>query len=147
MLELIIGPMYAGKSTTLLSRQQGRTLIITHDMDSRGDGVRTHDGVRLCNRARRQRRLACAAQRGIAMPSRKPKPAGKTEASATRGAVGKKTGKKPKSSMLKCPHCQCLFPSEDCPLWISNSIGIACRECADSIDPNIAENANQTDNL
>lgn len=44
MLEIIIGPMYAGKSTTLLSRQQGRTLIITHDMD-RGDGVRTHDGV------------------------------------------------------------------------------------------------------
>ena len=45
MFELIIGPMYAGKSTTLLSRQQGRTLIITHVMDTRGDGVRTHDGV------------------------------------------------------------------------------------------------------
>lgn len=45
MLELIIGPMYAGKSTTLLSRQQGRTLIITHDMDNRGEGVRTHDGI------------------------------------------------------------------------------------------------------
>lgn len=45
MLELIIGPMYAGKTTTLLSRKQGRTLIITHTSDTRAAGVRTHDGV------------------------------------------------------------------------------------------------------
>lgn len=45
MLELILGPMYAGKTTELLKRRSGRTLIINHTLDTRtGDSVKTHDG-------------------------------------------------------------------------------------------------------
>jgi len=45
MLELILGPMYSGKTTLLLSKQCGNTLIINHSFDTRTDGVKTHDGV------------------------------------------------------------------------------------------------------
>jgi len=46
MLELILGPMYAGKTTELLKRRRGKTLIINHRLDTRtGDSVKTHDGV------------------------------------------------------------------------------------------------------
>lgn len=45
MLELILGPMFSGKTTTLLTRRKGKTLIINHSFDTRGDGVKTHDGV------------------------------------------------------------------------------------------------------
>lgn len=46
MLELILGPMRSGKTTALLQRRRGRTLIINHVLDTRtGDSVRTHDGV------------------------------------------------------------------------------------------------------
>ena len=45
MLELILGPMYSGKTTTLLSRRSGNTLIVNHEFDTRVDGVGTHDGV------------------------------------------------------------------------------------------------------
>ena len=45
MLELILGPMFSGKTTTLLTRKVGKTLIINHSFDTRGDGVKTHDGV------------------------------------------------------------------------------------------------------
>ena len=46
MLELILGPMYSGKTTTLLTRARGNTLILNHEYDTRtGDSVRTHDGV------------------------------------------------------------------------------------------------------
>lgn len=38
--------MYSGKTTTLLTRAHGRTLILNHILDTRtGDSVRTHDGV------------------------------------------------------------------------------------------------------
>ncbi len=45
MLELILGPMFSGKTTTLLTRAKGRTLIVNHAFDTRGEGVKTHDGV------------------------------------------------------------------------------------------------------
>ena len=45
MLELILGPMYSGKTTALLSRRSGNTLIVNHEFDTRVDGVGTHDGV------------------------------------------------------------------------------------------------------
>ena len=45
MLELILGPMYSGKTTLLLKKQCGNTLIINHSFDTRTDGVKTHDGV------------------------------------------------------------------------------------------------------
>ena len=45
MLELILGPMYSGKTTALLSRQSGNTLIVNHEFDTRAEGVGTHDGV------------------------------------------------------------------------------------------------------
>lgn len=45
MLELILGPMFSGKTTALLTRRKGKTLIINHSFDTRGDGVKTHDGV------------------------------------------------------------------------------------------------------
>lgn len=45
MLELILGPMYSGKTTTLLTRRAGRTLVINHEFDTRAEGVKTHDGV------------------------------------------------------------------------------------------------------
>lgn len=44
-MELILGPMCSGKSTALLRRARGRTLIVTHSLDTRGEGVKTHDGV------------------------------------------------------------------------------------------------------
>lgn len=47
MLELILGPMYSGKTTALLSRKIGRTLLINHLLDTRCDGVQTHDGLRV----------------------------------------------------------------------------------------------------
>lgn len=46
MLELILGPMYSGKTTALLSRQSGNTLIVNHEFDTRVEGVGTHDGVK-----------------------------------------------------------------------------------------------------
>ena len=45
MLEVILGPMFSGKTTTLLSRAKGRTVIINHVLDTRCEGVKTHDGV------------------------------------------------------------------------------------------------------
>ena len=45
MLEVILGPMFSGKTTTLLSRAKGRTQIINHVLDTRTHGVKTHDGV------------------------------------------------------------------------------------------------------
>lgn len=45
MLELILGPMCSGKTTTLLTRARDRTLIVNHTFDTRGEGVKTHDGV------------------------------------------------------------------------------------------------------
>ena len=45
MLELILGPMYSGKTTALLSRRSGNTLIVNHEFVTRVDGVGTHDGV------------------------------------------------------------------------------------------------------
>ena len=45
MLELILGPMFSGKTTTLLTRAKGRTLIVNHAFDTRCEGVKTHDGV------------------------------------------------------------------------------------------------------
>ena len=45
MLEVILGPMFSGKTTTLLSRAKGKTVIINHVLDTRCEGVKTHDGV------------------------------------------------------------------------------------------------------
>ena len=45
MLELILGPMCSGKTTTLLTRARGRTLTVNHVFDTRCEGVKTHDGV------------------------------------------------------------------------------------------------------
>jgi thymidine kinase len=45
MLEVILGPMFSGKTTALLSRAKGRTQIINHVLDTRTHGVKTHDGV------------------------------------------------------------------------------------------------------
>jgi len=45
MLEVILGPMFSGKTTTLLSRARGKTVIINHVFDTRCKGVKTHDGV------------------------------------------------------------------------------------------------------
>lgn len=45
MLELILGPMCSGKTTTLLTRARDRTLVVNHTFDTRGEGVKTHDGV------------------------------------------------------------------------------------------------------
>lgn len=45
MLELILGPMYSGKTTALLSRRSGKTVIVNHEFDTRVEGVGTHDGV------------------------------------------------------------------------------------------------------
>lgn len=45
MLELILGPMFSGKTTALLTRRKGNTLIINHLFDTRGAGVKTHDGI------------------------------------------------------------------------------------------------------
>lgn len=45
MLEVILGPMWAGKTTTLLTRARGKTVIINHVLDTRCAGVKTHDGV------------------------------------------------------------------------------------------------------
>lgn len=45
MLELILGPMCSGKTTTLLTRAKGKTVIINHVFDLRCEGVKTHDGV------------------------------------------------------------------------------------------------------
>ena len=45
MLEVILGPMFSGKTTTLLTRAKGRTVIINHVLDTRCKGVKTHDGV------------------------------------------------------------------------------------------------------
>lgn len=45
MLEVILGPMFSGKTTTLLTRAKGRTLVINHVFDTRCEGVKTHDGV------------------------------------------------------------------------------------------------------
>lgn len=47
MLELILGPMYSGKTTTLLTRKFGKTLLINHLLDTRCAGVQTHDGLRV----------------------------------------------------------------------------------------------------
>ena len=44
-MELILGPMFSGKTTALLQRKSGRTLVVTHDFDTRSEGVLTHDGV------------------------------------------------------------------------------------------------------
>lgn len=44
MLEVILGPMFSGKTTTLLTRAKGRTQIINHTLDTRTHGVKTHDG-------------------------------------------------------------------------------------------------------
>ena len=45
-LTLILGNMFAGKTTELLKHRRGKTLIINHEKDTRtGDSVRTHDGV------------------------------------------------------------------------------------------------------
>ena len=40
-----MGPMFSGKTTTLLSRAKGKTVIINHVLDTRCEGVKTHDGV------------------------------------------------------------------------------------------------------
>ena len=45
MLELILGPMYSGKTTALLSRRSGNVLIVNHEFDTRVNGVGTHDGI------------------------------------------------------------------------------------------------------
>jgi len=45
MLEVILGPMFSGKTTTLLTRARGKTVIINHVLDTRCEGVKTHDGV------------------------------------------------------------------------------------------------------
>lgn len=45
MLEVILGPMFSGKTTTLLTRAMGKTVIINHVLDTRCMGVKTHDGV------------------------------------------------------------------------------------------------------
>lgn len=46
MLELILGPMYSGKTTALLQRIGDNTLIVNHALDTRtGDSIRSHDGV------------------------------------------------------------------------------------------------------
>lgn len=45
MLELILGPMYSGKTTALLSRRSGNVLIVNHELDTRVNGVGTHDGI------------------------------------------------------------------------------------------------------
>lgn len=45
MLELILGPMFSGKTTTLLTRAKGKTVVINHVFDTRAKGVRTHDGI------------------------------------------------------------------------------------------------------
>ena len=44
-LTLILGCMFAGKSTELLKHREGKTLIINHEFDTRTTGVKTHDGV------------------------------------------------------------------------------------------------------
>ena len=45
MLEVILGPMFSGKTTTLLTRARGKTMVINHVFDTRCVGVKTHDGV------------------------------------------------------------------------------------------------------
>lgn len=46
MLELILGPMYSGKTTALLQRTSGNTLVVNHSFDTRtGNSIRSHDGV------------------------------------------------------------------------------------------------------
>ena len=40
-----MGPMFSGKTTTLLTRATGKTVIINHVFDTRCEGVKTHDGV------------------------------------------------------------------------------------------------------
>ena len=40
-----MGPMFSGKTTTLLTRAMGKTVIINHVLDTRCMGVKTHDGV------------------------------------------------------------------------------------------------------
>lgn len=37
--------MFSGKTTALLTRRVGRTLIVNHAFDTRCEGVKTHDGV------------------------------------------------------------------------------------------------------
>ena len=37
--------MFSGKTTALLTRRAGRTLIVNHTFDTRCEGVKTHDGV------------------------------------------------------------------------------------------------------
>jgi thymidine kinase len=44
-LILIIGPMKSGKTTELLKYRKGKTLIISHVLDTRTTGVKTHDGI------------------------------------------------------------------------------------------------------
>ncbi len=46
MLEVILGPMFSGKTTTLLKRAKGKTMIINHVLDTRCKGVMTHDGLK-----------------------------------------------------------------------------------------------------
>lgn len=40
-----MGPMFSGKTTTLLRRASGKTVVINHTLDTRCEGVKTHDGV------------------------------------------------------------------------------------------------------
>jgi len=47
VLTLILGGMFAGKTTELLKHRFGKTLIISHTFDTRGEGVKTHDGVQV----------------------------------------------------------------------------------------------------
>ena len=44
-LTLILGCMYAGKTTELLKHRTAKTLIINHEFDTRTTGVKTHDGA------------------------------------------------------------------------------------------------------
>jgi len=46
MLELILGPMYSGKTTTLLQHVGANTLVVNHSFDTRtGNSIRSHDGI------------------------------------------------------------------------------------------------------
>lgn len=45
VLTLILGGMFAGKTTEMLKHRSGKTLIISHVFDTRCEGVKTHDGV------------------------------------------------------------------------------------------------------
>ena len=47
MLELILGPMYSGKTTLLLEHMTEKTLLLNHKLDTRTDGVSTHDGLKV----------------------------------------------------------------------------------------------------